>query len=307
MDPTGGINPSNPQLDGVVPPAQPQVPVQPQQPVVGQPSAMPTQITPPSIDAVPAVDPMQQTMAPSTMPTGFDDSMADVQLPEKQSSGKAKKILLIVLAALVVLGLIGGAYFAGYSVGKTKGESAATASYQKKLAELQKDQAESDDASADTTSELDLGTLQDPKYVDETIDGEIGKQVSASDGFVLKVTNIERNYKTTDSNYKLDSSKELVKVNFLIGNAAKDKPKDISSFNFRLENSSGAQLTPENIAEYPGKFDTIKLDVGAQNEGSIIYAVNKDEKPLKFIRSQTYRITSDNKEVTTKIVVTVAQ
>ena len=135
----------------------------------------------------------------------------------------------------------------------------------------------------------------------------MGKQLQANDGFVIKVVNIERNFKSEDANYKLDTSKELVKVNFLIGNVDKSKSKDISSFNFRLENSAAAQLTPENVAGYEGKFDTVKLDPGGQASGSIVYAVNKDEKPLKFIREQRYRISSENREVTTRIVVSVAK
>ena len=74
--------------------------------------------------------------------------------------------------------------------------------------------------------ELDLKNLIEPKYVDETLDGEVSKQIQASDGFVLKVVNIERGFKSEDANYKLDTSKELVKVNFLIGNTDKSKSKD---------------------------------------------------------------------------------
>ena len=250
MDPNGGINPANPRLDSMTPPAQPQPPVQQPMPAVAP------VVTPPSIDAVPTVTPS----AP-VVPTGFndvvDDSLGIEQELPKKSSGKLKKVLLTLLGIIVVLGAAAGAYYYGFTTGKTKGQKEAAADYQSKLANLQKDQtnANSSDTQA-SDAELDLSSLQDPKYIDETIEGEIGKQVSASDGLVLKVTNIERNYKSTDSNYKLDSSKELVKVNFIIGNAAKDKPKDISSFNLKLENSSGAQLIPENIASYPDKFET---------------------------------------------------
>ena len=76
---------------------------------------------------------------------------------------------------------------------------------------------------------------------------------------------------------------------------------------FRLEDSSGSKLTPENIADYPDKFDTAKLDPGVQVRGSIIYLVNKDDKPLKFIREQVYRITGQNREVTSRVIVTIAK
>lgn len=320
MDPNGGINPSNPRLDGTTPTPS----VASAQPAAAQPAVVaPAQpITPPSIDGIPTVaQPAPAQPQPrAVLPTGFNDMPIGAPQAEpanaepkasnkKKSSGGFKKVLLIIVAVIFIAAAVGGAYFFGLTTGKTQGKNAATKDYQQKLADLQKEQ-DSTDTTEDTTTDtakLDLSNLIDPQYKDETISGEIGKQVSASDGLVLQVTNIERNYKTTDTNYKLDASKELIKVNFLIGNGAKDKPKDISSVNnFRLENSLGAQLTPENIASYPDKLDTVKLEVGAQSKGSIVYAVNKDEKPLKFVRTQIYRINGQNKEVTTKLVITIA-
>ena len=300
MDPIGGISPSNPRLDNSTP--------DPNQPNATQPAAQVQQmpVTAPTLEnptPAAAVNPVQ---LPQTL---NDPAQAPVTADGGSGKGEViKKVLLIVLALVVLLGIAAGAYFVGFTSGKTKGRTEADAEYQRKQAQLQKEAAESEaDTDAEGAAELKLGDLQDPKYVDETLEGEIGKQVSASDGFVLKVTNIERNFKSTDANYKLDSSKELIKVNFLIGNVSKDKAKDISSFNFRLENSTNALLTPENIADYPDKFDTAKLDPGAQTKGSIVYAVNKDEKPLKSVREQRYRISSENREVTTKTVITVAE
>lgn len=300
MDPIGGINPSNPRLDNTAPqqPGQPVNPVQQQQ--------MPqTPITAPILETPIAASPvvLPDSLNEPTQQVGGSPSPAP-------KNGAAKKVLMIVLGVIVLLGLVGAGYFVGFSTGKSKGRTEADAAYQAKEAKAQQQNAEtdkSDDADSDNKAELKLGDLKEPKYVDETIEGETGKQLSSSDGFVLKVVNIERNYKSTDANYKLDASKELVKVNFLIGNVTKDKPKDISSFNFRLENSVNAQLTPENIADYTDKFDTVKLEPGGQSKGSIVYAVNKDEKPLKFVREQRYRISSENREVTTRIVITVAK
>lgn len=314
MDPNGGINPSNPRLDGTTPVPQPTpAPIQPQPSVATMPNAG---ITPPSIDGIPTLTTEEQpvqSVQPVPIPAGIEEPVSE--LPVAKGGNKALHIVLIIVAILVVLGMIAGGYFVGYASGKTKGQNLAAADYQKKLAAAQEAaDKDTNDTSSDTTdtpadndsSKLTIN-LQDPKYVDETVNGEIGKQVIASDGLVLMVANIERNFKPNDSNYKLDSSKELVKVNFLMGNAAKDKAKDISNFNFRLEDSSGAQLTPENVANYSDKFDTVTLNPGSQAKGSIVYKVNKDEKPLKFVRSQTYRISNENREVTTKIVITVAK
>lgn len=287
MDPNGGVNSSNPRLDanGVQPTNQP--------------------VTAPTLEtATPGPQPVQ-------LPN--DLGISDPNIASGNSAGKGKgalkKVLIGLLIILLVAGLAGGGYFVGYASGESKGRTEADAEYQRKQAQAQQEAAEDEatESELDEEAALQIGDLKEPKYVDETVEGEIGKQLSSSDGLILKVLNIERNFKSTDSNYKLDSSKELVKVNFLIGNGANDKPKDISSFSFRLENSVNALLTPENIAEYPDKFDTLKLDTGAQMKGSIVYAVNKDEKPLKFVREQRYRITTENREVTTRIVVSLAK
>lgn len=248
---------------------------------------------------------------PSFQAAPITEPSLDTQMPVVASSngGKGKTILLIVLSILLLAGAGSGGYFVGLTNGKSQGRNEAAAEFQ---AEQANQQAEADSAdqaqAADQTNEkLDLGDLVEPEYKDENIEGEVGKQLVAGDGFVLKVTNIERNFKPTDPNYKLDTGKELVKVNFVMGNIAKDTPKDMSSVNFRLENSTGAQLVPENLSDYEGKFDTTKLDPGSQANGSIVYLVKKDEKPLKFVRSQQYRITNQNREVTTKITVTLAK
>jgi hypothetical protein len=299
MDPNGGINPSNPRLDTAAP--------QPGQPVMGQPMGV-SPVTAPILETPIEANPMA---SPIAMADQQQAAMAGATpAAPKGGGGMAKKIILAIVGLIVLAGLVGAGYFVGFSAGKSKGRIAADAAYQAKEEQAQKSKSDTkDDKTTDdaNTAELQLGDLIEPKYVDETLEGEIGKQVNSGDGFVLKVVNIERNYKTTDTNYKLDSTKELVKVNFLIGNITKDKPKDISSFNFRLENSANAQLTSENIAEYTDKFDTVKLEPGGQAKGSIVYAVNKDEVPLKFVREQRYRISSENREVTIRTIITIAK
>lgn len=301
MDPIGGINP-NPRLDNGQPQQVPQQPMQPQQNMMQQAA-----IKPPTLESLGA-DLSNPIQLPGSQANLDGTSIASTPPPK---GGVVKKVLFILLGFIVLAGLVGGGYYLGHVNGVSEGRTQADADYQKKQAQLQQQQAESEDEdlppAEEEGAELKLGDLVEPKYIEETLEGETGRQISAGDGLVLRVTNIERNFKAEDPNYKLDSSKELIKVNFLIGNIAKDKAKDISSFNFRLENSASALLTPENIAAYTDKFDTVKLDPGAQAKGSIVYAVNKDEKPLKFVREQRYRISSENREVTTKTVITVAK
>lgn len=304
MDNNGGIDPSmGPRLDTLA-----QQPIQPgdiQVPLSAPDlNQMPAPAMPPSFN-----DPMQMQQPMMDMPIA--DPGPDLVVPPVNTSGGGvvKKILFVVLGLVVVVGLLGGGYFAGLSSGKTQGKNEATAAFQAELAKQQESKKESTDKNAKETpvdTELKLGDLQDPQYKDETVEGQIGKPVTAGDGFVLEVTKLERNFKVDDPNYKLDDGSELVKVDFLMGNIGKDNPKTISNFNFRLENSTDAQLVPETIDKYDGKFDTTTLKPGAQAKGSIVYKVNKDEKPLKFTRTQVYRLTNQNREVTTKISISVA-
>lgn len=312
MDPNGGNNPSAPRLDNNSNPQPGVTPGVPsQQPFTPEPPRAP--IIPTPVDPTPAqpATPFNPTTTASPMapPANLDgDGGLNISSESKGPiDGKGKTVVFIVLGVILIVGVAAAAFFVGNTMGKSAGKKVATAEYQKQLADAQRQQAE-EDAQQEEESKLDLGTeLVDPEYVDENVEGDIGKQLTASDGLVIKVTNIERNFKTDDPNYKLDSTKELVKVNFLMGNIAKDKAKDITNFAFYLENSANARLTPESIAGYTDKFDTVKLDPGSQAKGSIVYLVNKDETPLKFIREQRYRFSGENREVTTRTIVNVAE
>lgn len=282
MDPNGGINPSNPRLDGLANNQNSQ-PVQQQG--------------------------YQGVVAPTVSQPGYGqtaniaDPMIANQMIDNAPKKNVLKMVLVVFGGLVLVGsLLTGGYFIGLTAGKSKGRAEADAQYQQQQAVAQQADAEGTKDEADT-AELKLGDLKDPEYKDETIEGTVGKQVSTSDGLVLKVTNIERNFKTKDENYKLDPSKELVKVNFLLGNITKEKAKDIASSSFKIENSAKAQLLPSNVQGYDDKFESKKLDPGAQSKGSIVYEVNKDEKPLNFVREQRYLISGQNREVTTRIII----
>lgn len=292
-------------------------------------NAVPGQGVPPQ---PPLPDQMSSAQPQSVMPAGTDtlnqeaqnlaqgsDTTSNMQpLPqtdvtamqpdlEPKKGGKGKTALIVLGSLLVVAAAAGAGWYIGNTSGKSTGRAEGR---QQALEEFQDEATPATDEltdPADEGAELTLGELKDAEYKDESLEAEVGEQVTTNDGLVLMVTNIERNYKTDDANYKLDDTKELVKVNFLMGNITRNKPKDLSSFSFRLENSKGAQLTPENLASYDGKFDTVKIDPGTQSKGSVVYAVNKNEKPLTFTRSQVYRITNQNREVTTKVSVQVAK
>ncbi len=321
MDPNGGITPSAPRLDNTPPQPDPvQPPPAPQ--FIDQPTPMGPSIPPEMPSSGPAMqdpyaqpDPMfaapqfQDPSAQYSVPPQIDPDpmlsqpMADPGVPA-QGGGK-KKPLMILLSAILGIGLIGGAGFAGYTMGKEAGKQEAAAEFQQQQA-TEQEAATSQDQTQDV--QLELGELTELNPKEESLKGTIGEQIDASDGFVLYVTNIERNFATNDTSYQLDDGKELVKVNFLMGNTTKDRPKDIKSADLYLEEKDGTKITPESrLSDYEGNFDTVTIEPGNQASGSIVFAVKKDAAPLVFVREQRYRITNQNKEVTTKISITVAE
>ena len=312
MDNFGGVNPN---------PVDPNFGATPQQPVYADPNIVAPQqqgfasvpMTDPNAPGpmVPPVQPAQPIIpqAPTPFTPGPMDTMLDQQTIPATSSGggKGKTILLIIIVIVLVGGSGAGGYFAGYASGKTAGKIASDAQYQ---ADQAKQPASSDSGSStkSTPEKLDLSAQVDPDYSkDETLTGTVGDTETAADGFVLKVNNIERNFTTDDPAYKADPTKELVKVNFQMGNITKAKTMDINNVPFRLIDSTGAEVVPETIASYDGKFDTTKLDPGTQSTASLIFAVTKDETPLKFSRKQPYRISNQNREVTFQIVITLTK
>ncbi|MBP9738523.1 DUF4352 domain-containing protein [Candidatus Saccharibacteria bacterium] len=299
---------------GVATPPQPEGPrldTNPQQPTFVDPNVAQVQ----GFASVPMTDPnapqpmMQPAPAPMMPQMNQIDSILDpqpMQAAPAQGGGKGKKILLIVVMIFVFVGVGVGAYFVGFTAGKTAGRTEADAKYQAEQAALQEEDKDSD--TSEKPEELDLSEPKDPDYTkDETLEGAIGEVLTASDGFVLRVNNIERNYKTDDPEYKADETKELVKVNFQIGNGTKSKTMDVNNTPFRLTDSTDAEVVPVTLADYEGKFDVTKLDPGAQSNASLVFAVTKDDKPLKFSRTQPYRISNQNREVTFKSIVTIAE
>lgn len=306
----GGVpNPNeSPRLD-----TNPAAPQQPQfvDPTQAQPQMPPSQ-EPTSFGSVPMTDPNAPTAPPQmTQPVDPQMQQVDAMLSPPpapmttSSSSKSKMIIFVAIGVVLILAAGVGGYFVGYSSGQTAGKQAADAAYQEELA---RQQAAEEDTSSEP-DELDLSELIDPDYsADESLEGQIGETITSADGFVLRVNNIERNYTTDDPEYTVDEAKELVKVNFQMGNATKAKTMDISSqTSFKLVDSTGSEVLPANISEYDGKFDVTKLDPGTQSSASIIFEVNKDDVPLQFSRKQPYRITNQNREVTFVTLITVAE
>jgi hypothetical protein len=316
MDPIGGTNPSQPKpntdptpnsVNDVTPPVTPSdinptISDSPTTPAPASTSLSDFKFDEPATPAPqPAVNPV---VGGATGPVINQTVKPVVKAPKVKQPGKGgtgKKVLLTLLVLLLVAGAGAGGYFYGLGEGKKQG---AIDIQEDQITQAQRGEEEETEA---TAAELTLGELREPVYADETLTGEIGKQIEANDGLVMKVVSVDRNFQTTDPNYKIETGKELIKVNLALGNVAKDKAKDLTPSSFRLTNSAGTQLTAEVISSYEGKFETLKIEPGKQTTGSIVYKVEKDEKPLSLVREQRYRIATDNKEVTTKITITLTK
>jgi len=318
MDPNGGIGPIGPRLDTNNTMGQMPNDVSGGMPLqnTGAPLTAPEMSAVDQLGAVPQPPSQPQfmqsetPMAPPVQPPPPENIETDLLVPPPSGPDNKKVIIIAILSVVVCIALGTAMFFVGFASGKTKGRAEADKAWQIKEAERQKAEDEKNgDDSADTAEELELGDLVEPTYsADESLEGETGEQITSADGFVIKVTNTERNFKPEDPNYKADPTKELVKINFVIGNLMKNKTVDVNVDTiFRLEDSSGAKLIRQNLADYPGKLDEVKLEPGAQSKGSIVYQVNKDEAPLKFVRTQKYSIRNQNREVLFVVSITVAK
>lgn len=327
MDPNGGNAPVTPKLDNTQPAPSPADPnqqptdiysqadsssqVQPVDSAASIPTSLPSQPSQPSMDDIqPAADPSADTtrfQPPATPEPLLDQPSMPMTTQTAITGGGGKKTVVMVIGLLVGLAAIGGAAYGGYTMGKSAGRQQAAAEFQTQQAQQQTEDTASTDTATQEEVKLDLtNTTQTNKVKDESITAKVGEQANASDGFAIEVTNIERNFTTDETGYKLDDGKELVKVNFVMGNFASDRAKDVKSADLYLIEGKDTKVIPESrLTKYDGAFETVTIQPGEQVSGSIVYAVTKDVTPLTFVREQIYQISNQNKKVTSKTSITL--
>jgi hypothetical protein len=320
MDPNGGINPSAPKLDNTQPPTDiyaqstdqfsgasipPEMPATPPA-SLDQFQAPPSpQMPPQDVQGfgAPQAPQFQDPSAGFQQPTVDPDPMLNQPMEAPMPGGGGKSKLFMILGATIgVVLLVGGAGFAGYTMGKSAGRQKAAAEFQSQQAAAQESATETTPA-ADSIK-LDLAnTVKRSDVVEENKTGKVGEQVNSSDGLAVYVTNIERGFTPDDPSYKVEDGKELVKVNFIMGNF-EDKAKDIKSADLYLLEGDKTKVLPESrLTDYQGAFSTTTINPGEQANGSIVYLVTKDAKSLTFVREQIYRLIKGSTEnrVTSKI------
>ncbi len=205
-------------------------------------------------------------------------------------------MLVIVGAVIVAVALAVGAYFLFFSkdnpissvVGNLTGNSEVV------------DRSD---------GKLDLSNLIDPQDIikEQDIKAKVNQQVNLSDGLSYMVTGVERNFVSTSRFLKAGTGKELVKVNFVIGNRDKTGETYISSGDFNIKNSAGGMQDAKYTTtdDFADSLEPQELASGKQIKGSLIYEVDKGEQ-ISVVTEQKYeKLGGDKKEVTLKSQVTL--
>ncbi len=146
----------------------------------------------------------------------------------------------------------------------------------------------------------------EPEYKDESIEGLVAEQVQASDGLVVYVKNVEREFQPTSTSYQLDSGSELVKVNILVGNAATSQSKEIKNENFTVELTDGTIIAAAtDLGTYDGQIGSVSLTPGGKARFSVIFEVPKGAESLKLIRRQPYILKDSGQTINMQMTISL--
>lgn len=202
-----------------------------------------------------------------------------------QSGGSAKKMALILLIILLLLGFIGGIGALMYKMGYSKG--AGSMSVVSTTEEEQQGMSDfEEEAPTDEAPELDFDLLS-PQYTDELVSGEVGEQLIASDGLVLMVHNVTRNYQAEDRS-ATSGEGERIKVDILVGNADETNSKTITSSMFEVITADGEPIAP--LSNSSTDETSLDLSSGKQAEISLQYLIPEGTGDIALSRAQGYRV-----------------
>jgi|GEM_PF-6798745 len=238
---------------------------------------------------------------------GYQAPMGDIVIPLDDAPANGRRWLGVLVIVVVTAVILGGIGLAVYKYGSKHGSSAALDQYK---SDLQKQAAAkaSEDKNQDTqTDEPNLDfSLITPQYKSEVVTGQLGEQLQSSDGFVLYVKDVERNFKLEDSALQKDDTTEMVKVNFLVGNASSTQSRSITDASFRLQTLDDKKIEAQpTAADYEGRIETLQLAPGSKARMSVIFTVPKQTTPLVLVYEQSYTLKTQNTTVVSKIAVTL--
>lgn len=221
--------------------------------------------------------------------------------PVSGSGSTLTRKLLLGGILITLICAIGGSIYAAYTFGNNAGYKKGQAAESARL-QAQAEQQANNNNQTDTTSDAELSfDLIEPTYKDEVVTGIVGEQLVSSDGFVLLVNDIERDFFVQGT---LKEGYEFIKVNFLLGNASSTAAMKIANGNFKLKNAVGALIDYDQTAtDYEGMVDTLNLSPGSKAQMSVVFQVEAGSDSLQFIREQAYTSKATNQLVTSSIEV----
>jgi len=231
----------------------------------------------------------------------------DYTANEPVPKSKGKRILKVVIILILLLLVTGGVGYAAYIQGFKKGVILTQQAMEEQMKQTEQDQTNSDqtqDPNLQLDDTTDTNTISTPKekieftmknaqYIDETKDGAVGQVVEAADGFVMKVLNVERDYKPAGSN----STGAFIKINLIVGNSDNNRSKYIKPDSFIVTDENGEIIgNYASDIEYHGKLTMpYELKAGDQVQYSMVYQLTNNSPSIQFIRSQPYVVGGSNK------------
>lgn len=218
----------------------------------------------------------------------LDDSVGD-------TNHSAKKVILFIVIALAILLVGGGVGMGAYMLGRKSGLTERSAQSNNSGVQNNTDGDErlddEEDPGQDYPAALEF-SLRQASYVEEAITGVVGEQLESSDGFVLLVDKVHRDYTSSGSSGSFGS--ELIRVDILVGNADETKSSTVKTANFAVADESGDLISAEESQDlYEDSPMSITLSPGMKAKFTIFFKIPIGTANLALVRSQQYRVSGE--------------
>ncbi len=119
-----------------------------------------------------------------------------------------------------------------------------------------------------------------PKETEKT-EFAVGETATFDDKSIT-ITKVERNYDTGNQFAQPESGKEFVLVSVEVANNSKNA-MDYNTYEFKLQDSNGVQLSESFTALSEGKLNSGSLAPAGKVSGKLAYEVPKDDAGLKLL------------------------
>ena len=263
---------SNPQNQYGLPPQQKQ-PQQPQQPY----------------SQAPQNGYIQPPLQPNPY-SGYNPS----PYPGEESKPKSKKLVFIIVGAVVLLGAIAAIAVVSSKTGQNTGTPQATETHDQQPGTVNA----GSDIVPRTDGQLDLSVKADTSksIKEQTIKAKTKEQINLSSGFSFMANKIEA-YTSNDAAVKPAAGKQFVVVSIVVGNRAQTNSLSVSYLDFKLRDKDSTLLSAQtasqqilsNILANPSA-----LKPGEQLAGKVVFEVNATDTDWVLIHKETYQKTTDN-------------